>query len=93
MSDANLNVDKTIESMLTTVDNPYNPFDDYDSWYAYDTRVGHHTASFLARIAVVSDELSEADQNLAIDQAIDEIVNENVNGLYRKVSRETETPE
>jgi hypothetical protein len=77
-----------IESMLTTVDNPFDPFDHYDEWYAYDSRQGHHTPGFLARIAVVSDETSEADQRFAIEIAIDEIVNENVNGLYKKVSRE-----
>lgn len=78
----------TTESMLTTVDNPHDPFTDYDAWYAYDTRLGHHTASFLARVVVTSDDISDADQSLAIEQAINEIVEENVNGLYKKVSRE-----
>lgn len=76
-----------IESMLTTIDNPFNPFDDYDSWFAFDTRVGHHTASYLARVVVTSDNMSEPDQRLAIEHAIDEIIDENVNGLYTKVTR------
>lgn len=76
------------ESMLTTVDNPFDPFEQFDDWYAYDSRVGHHTPSFLARIVVMSDDISLPDQKLAINQAIDEIVKENVNGLYRKVTRE-----
>lgn len=79
-----------LQTMLTTVDNPFDPFDDYDEWFAFDSRAGHHTPSFLARITVTSDELSEADQLFAIEQAIDEIVFENVNGLYRKVTREIE---
>ncbi len=74
--------------MLTTIDNPFDPFDNFDEWYAYDTQAGHHTSSFLARISVTSDELSESDHSLAIEQAIDEIVFENVLGLYRKVTRE-----
>lgn len=76
------------ESMLTTIDNPFDPFDQYDEWYAYDTQLGHHTTSFLARIVVTSDDLSEADQRFAIESAIDEIIIENVSGLYKKVSRE-----
>lgn len=76
------------ESMLTTMDNPYNPFDDFDAWYAWDTQAGYHTLSFLARIIVTSDELSETDQHLAAETAIDEIVRENVQGNYRKVTRE-----
>ena len=78
-----------VESMLTTIDNPYDPFTDYDNWYAYDNRKGYHTPGLLARIAVVSDELSDVDQHLAIDRAIDEIVKENVSGVHKKVSRET----
>jgi hypothetical protein len=78
----------TTESMLTTTDNPYDPFDNFDEWYAFDQRKGYHTPGFLARIAVVSDELSEEDQSLAIERAIDEIVEENVLGLYKKVTRE-----
>lgn len=76
------------ESMLTTVDNPYDPFTEYDEWFAWDARAGYHSPSFLARLVVSSDELSLADQHLAIEEAIDEIVKENVLGIYRKVTRE-----
>lgn len=71
--------------MLTTVDNPYNPFTEFDDWYLFDNIHGYDTTSFLARIARTSDDLSDVDQELAIDQAIEEIVQENVLGLYRKV--------
>lgn len=75
-------------AMLTTFDNPHDPFDDYDAWYAFDMRSGYGTAAFLARIAVVSPDLSELDQQFSIESAIDEIVQENVNGMYRKVTKE-----
>lgn len=73
------------ESMLTTVDNPFDPFTQLDEWDAYDRSMGYHTLAYLARITWSSHELSEADQSLAIEQAIDEIVSENVLGIYRKV--------
>jgi hypothetical protein len=76
------------EAMLTTVDNPYDPFTQYDDWYTFDRRMGYHTPSFLARIVITSDELSDADQAEAIEAAIDEIVRENVLGIYKKVTRE-----
>ena len=76
-----------IESMLTTDDNPYSPFDEFEAWYAFDVARGYHTLSYLARIVVTSNELSDADQLLANELAIDEILK--VNPLnYRKVSRE-----
>lgn len=75
-----------VEYMLTTVDNPYNPHTEFDDWNEYDVRSGHNTLAFLARIARTSDELSIPDQELAIDLAIDEIVRENVSGMYVKIS-------
>jgi len=74
------------EFMLTTVDNPFNPFTRFEEWLAYDARMGYNTPSFLARIAKDSYEISDPDVALSIDNAVDEIVSMNVNGLYRKVS-------
>lgn len=76
--------------MLTTVDNPFNPSTHYREWHAYDLMLGHNTASFLARVARTSDDLPEAMQRRDINRAIDEIVKENINGLYRKVIVEKE---
>lgn len=72
--------------MLTTVDNPYDPFTEYDKWSAFDEEHGYFTPQLLARIVVTSDELSETDQDLAIESAIDEIVEFNVSGKHRKVA-------
>ena len=76
------------QSMLTTIDNPYDPFTNYNAWYAYDSRMRYNTSGFLARVVVTSNELSEDDQQLAIERAIDEIVKENVTGLYKKITRD-----
>lgn len=77
-------------SMVTTIDNPHSPFDDFAAWYAYDVSSGYHTASFLARIVQASDQLSDSDYDLAIEQAVDEVVNENVLGIYIKVEKDFE---
>lgn len=76
------------EHMLTTVDNPFNPFTQFDEWNSWDMRAGYHTNAYLARIVHTSDELSDADQSLALEYAIDEIVRENINGMYRKVTQD-----
>jgi uncharacterized lipoprotein YddW (UPF0748 family) len=76
--------------MLSTIDNPFDPFEDYPAWYAWDTASGYHTNSYLARIVHTSDELSVADQAQAIEDAIDEIVTMNINGMYIKVTKQTE---
>jgi len=73
------------DAMLTTIDNPFNPFTQYNEWLAWDEQHGYYTNEYLARIVKTSDELSEVDEALAINQAIDEIVKLNVLGIYRKV--------
>ena len=81
--------DVIVEYMLTTVDNPFDPFTQFKEWLSFDTSAGYHTSSFLARLVQTSDDLSDADQQVAIQDAIDEIVRENVLGIYKKVSRTT----
>jgi hypothetical protein len=73
------------EFMLTTLDNPYNPFTEFDEWDTFDKQKGYHTCAYLARITSSSDDLSEADQALAIDKAMNEIVDLNLSGNYIKV--------
>lgn len=73
-----------VKYMLTTVDNPFNPFTDFGEWYAYDTKLGHDTSGILARVLITSDELSDADQEAAYHAAVDEIVEENPLGIHRK---------
>ena len=61
--------------MITTTNNPYNPFTQYDEWKAFDEKVCHYyTESYLARIATTSTELSGPDNEQEIEDAIDEIV-------------------
>lgn len=76
------------QAMLTTIDNPFDPFDQFDEWFAFDVAKGYNTCAYLARIAKTSDELSPQDEDLAIDQAMDEIVRLNVLGIYRKVYKD-----
>lgn len=73
--------------MLTTVDNPFSPFDEWAEWFAYDEKLGYHTCALLARVTTTSDELSDVDQDLTVQRAIDEVVTYNVSGMHRKVLR------
>jgi hypothetical protein len=76
------------ESMLTTIDNPYDPFTQFDEWNAFDMQQGYHTCAYLARIVKTSDELSQQDEDIAIESAIDEIVALNILGIYKKVTKD-----
>lgn len=77
------------EYMLTTFDNPYNPFTQFDEWFNFDETKGYNTCSYLARIAKTSDSLPESMNIEEITRAMDEIVK--LNGeLYKKVERNDE---
>lgn len=78
------------QTMLTTIDNPFDPFTQFDEWFAYDESKGYCSCAYLARIAKSSDELTQAEEAVAIENAIDEIVSLNLLGNYRKVKKEIE---
>lgn len=67
--------------MLSTSDNPFNPFTHYNEWYKYDMQMGYNTPGKLARYTTTSDTLSDADQEHAVNLAIDEIIELNDTGV------------
>jgi hypothetical protein len=79
--------------MLTTIDNPFSPYNEFDQWNAFDQAHGYFTCSYLARIVKTSDELSEADEAIEIENAIDEIVSLNLLGIYKKLVIDVEDEE
>jgi hypothetical protein len=77
----------SVRYMLTTVDNPWSPFDNYDEWFEFDRSAGYDTPGLLARIAKTSFNLSDADYELSLVQAMKEIATENVSGMHRIVTK------
>lgn len=75
------------EFMLTTIDNPFNPFEDFNQWFLYDTEKGYNSSSRLARIANLTEDMSEAETNAEIERAIDEIIYYDFLGIYMKIKR------
>ena len=71
--------------LVTTIDNPFNPFTQFDDWYRFDNDHGYHTCEYLARIAKTSIDLDDEAYANAVNEAVDEIVRLNINGLYKKV--------
>lgn len=71
--------------MLTTIDNPFDPFEDFTSWNLFDIEKGYNTNSYLARIAKVTDDMTQQEEAAAIENAIDEIIKYNPLAIYKKV--------
>lgn len=75
--------------MLTTVDNPFDPFEQFTSWFMFDEEKGYHTCSYLGRIERTSDQLSEEENELENERAIDEILKYDFRNIYKKVVQKT----
>lgn len=70
---------------LTTFDNPYDPFTQFDQWFLFDVTKGHNTCDYLGRIARTSEQLSQEENDLEVERAIDEIIGLDFMNKYKKV--------
>lgn len=80
-------VSESDEVMLTTIDNPYNPFDAFDRWLQFDTSKGYNTCALLARVSTSSNELSEFDESNEIENAMNDIIMYDPSQNFKKVRR------
>ena len=81
------------EVMLTTFDNPFDPFDEFISWFMFDVEKGYYTCSRLARIARYSEDFSTIEDKRETERAIDEIIDNDFLNIYKKVTRKVENSE
>lgn len=70
---------------LTTVDNPFDPFEQFDAWFQFDLDKGYNSCGYLDRVARTSDQLSEEENDQEIERAIDEIIKYDPLNIYKKV--------
>lgn len=77
------------DCMLTTIDNPYNPFNEFALWLLYDKEKGYNTCEYLARIVQLSDDLSDKEREEAMDRAMDEVIRYDPLNIYKKVTEDS----
>ena len=79
------------ECMLTTFDNPFDPFEQFTSWFMFDVEKGYNSCGYLARIAKLTDDMSEEEVDRETERAIDEIIFYDPLNIYKKVTRKPTT--
>lgn len=62
------------DSMLTTFDNPFDPFTQFNRWWKEDLLLGHDTCGTLAREANTSDVASDEVNDKYVVEAMNRIV-------------------
>lgn len=81
--------DKRKNMWLTTPDNPYNPFTQFDDWYEWDMKMGYDTCGRIARFAPTSDEnLTDYENEELINEAINLILDFYDDEVYQLVFEE-----
>ena len=72
---------------LTTFDNPFDPFEQFESWFLFDVQKGYNSCDLLGRIAKTSDQLTEEENDEEVERAIDQIIKYDYENIYKKVTR------
>ena len=72
---------------LTTFDNPYDPIEQFDEWFRFDMDKGYNSCAYLDRIARTSSQLSEEENDIEIERAIDEIIKYDFMNIYKKIKK------
>lgn len=79
--------------MLSTIDNPFDPFEQFDSWLLFDKEKGYNSCEILARTLKVSDDMTEKEINEATEKAIDQIIKfDPLNIFIKKQGNDEDTP-
>lgn len=78
--------------MITTVDNPFDPRDDFKVWDQWDRAHGYNTTSYLDRVSGLPDEVPDAIVDKMRDDAIMEIVDIHGGKLYLALLIEEDSP-
>lgn len=73
--------------LLTTFDNPFDPFEQFTSWFLFDVEKGYNSCEYLARIAKTSDQFTNKENEKEIERAIDEIIKYDFRNIYKKVKK------
>lgn len=74
--------------MLTTIDNPFDPFTQFDEWFQFDEAKGYHSCAYLGRVAKTSYALSDEMYASEVEHAIDDIIRYDPLNIYKKVKKE-----
>lgn len=73
---------------ITTIDNPFDPFDEADSWLMFDIEKQYYTNNKVARLTNLTDEMSELEESQEIERAIDRLIEIDPLKIYKKVEHE-----
>lgn len=70
--------------MLTTIDNPYNPRENYELWMQWDQANGYFTQELVARLADIEEDDDELNEEITAI-VVQEILENDEENVYMLV--------
>lgn len=77
--------------MLTTIDNPYDPFEQFTNWFLFDVEKGYNTCSRLGRLVQFTDDMTQQEMDAEEERVMDIIIKYDFLDIYKKVTRKQAT--
>ena len=74
------------EHMLTTFDNPYDPFTQFTLWRLFDIEKGYYTCERLAKFVELQEGMTQKEINEAEEKAIDLMIEHDFLNIYKRVA-------
>lgn len=70
---------------LTTKDNPFSPFKEFDDWLLYDIQHNYGTLNYFARVCRIADNMTDEEITIENERAVDQIIKNDIFDMYKKV--------
>lgn len=85
-------IDLTQEYRITTIDNPFDPFEDFVNWYLHDVMLGYNTCEHVAKLTKNSDYFSDEEERININEAQEKIISTFSWRNYTRIYRNNKKP-
>lgn len=78
------------ECMLTTFDNPYDPFEQFTLWHMFDKEKGYNTCERMMRLANITEDMSQIEIDEEVDRAMDRLIELDFTNTFKKITKTTQ---
>lgn len=76
------------EYMLTTFDNPFDPFEQFVLWQLFDKEKGYNSCERLMRLAHLTEDMSQKEIDEEVDRAMDVLIKNDLTNTFKRATRE-----
>ena len=74
--------------MITTFDNPFDPFEQFTLWDLFDKEHGYNSWERIVRLANFTEDMSLKEEDAEIERAIDRLIDIDPISMWKKVKKE-----